>query len=525
MSILAASNGAATACLRILATIAVAWFAIAPPAAAKKPPRATTEAESADISDEMLSRRYRIPLAEVGYLVIDAKTGEVLEQRQAKETFAPASTIKVASSVAALVVLGAEHRFTTDLLAVGTITNGALAGDLYLKGGGDPMLTSDELEGMAQQLKARGITSITGRFVYDSSAYTTAREIDANYEEGASYNPGIAALSVNFNVLALKWGRSKNGASFMRLVAQAEHEEIAVDYLKALPARPGTTGRYGVGYSEDGGTPTWFVLTGRRAAGEVRVPVKRPDFSTAYVFRQAAAKHGVALPEPVAGIAPETATLFARQVSKPLPEIVHRTLRFSNNMAAELLGLAAARQLAGKPLDLRGSAAVVGDWLKQKIAGFDGAGLDLRNNSGLTRDSKISPEQMVAILRYAQKLQIGGIAFPNLLRRYHVGKIDAEDEYGTAENGQPEGKEKNGQPRTVMIKAKTGTVNFSRGVVGYMHSAHGRDVIFAVFVSNLKQREVAEKNGHRWTEPPVYAWLARSREFQRALVKRWAEKL
>lgn len=502
-------------------------FALAlAPAAAKKPPRAAAEPEIGDLSDEGLAKRFQIPLTEVGYLVVDAKTGQVLEQRQPKEPFIPASTVKVASTVAALVVLGADHRFATDLVATGVVGNGTLAGDLFLKGGGDPMLTSDDFEAIAQQLKAKGIARVSGRFVYDSSAYTTAKAIDAEYEESASYNPGIAALSVNFNVLQLKWEREKKGALKFRFAAQTDHNEIEVGYLKAAAAQPGTTGPYGLAYREEGGAPTWLVLPGKRAKGEIRVPVKQPDFSAAYIFRKAAEKHGIVLPEPVAGTAPDAAELVYRHISKPLPEIVHRTQRFSNNMAAELLGLATARKLTGKTLDIAAAAGVVGEWLKQKVAGADWSGLNLRNNSGLTKDTRITPEQMVAILRHARTLSIGNQAYADLLRRYHVGKVEAEEEYGAAEGARPNGgaTEKNGK-KGVEIRAKTGTVNFSRGVVGYLHTGKGREVVFAVFISDFKQREVMQKQGQAWKEPPVRWWLSRSREFQRAIVKRWAEKL
>ena len=503
---------------------AFALVLAAAPAEAKKPKKAAEEPEISDLSDDGLAKRFQLPLSEVGYLVVDAKTGQVLEQRQPKETFVPASTIKVASTVTALVVLGHEHRFHTELLTTGAVSGGTLAGDLFLRGGGDPMLTSDDFEAMAQQLKARGIAKVSGRFHYDSSAYTTAKAIDAEYEESASYNPGIAALSVNFNVLQLKWEREKKGATRYRFAAQTDRHELDVDYLKAEPAQPGTTGPYGLAYRDDPKAPTWLVIPSKRAKGEIRVPVKRPDFNAAHVFRKAAEKHGIALPEPVAGAAPDGANLLYRQISKPLPDIVYRTQRFSNNMAAEMLAFAAARKLSGKTLDMAASAQTVAGWLKEKVGGTDWSGLALRNGSGLTKESRISPEQMVAILRYAQKLSIGNQVYADLLRRYNVGKVESEEEYGHEEGARPNGKEKNGK-RGVEIKAKTGTVNYSRGVVGYLHTGKGRDVVFAVFISDFKQREVMAKQGQTWKEPPVRWWLSRSREFQRALVKRWAEKL
>ena len=511
---------------RALAALACVSLVLLPLDANAKKPKKEADTETGDVTDDGLAKRFNLPLTEVGYLVVDAKTGQVLEQRQPKEGFVPASTIKVASTLAALLVLGPDHRFHTDLVATGAIQNGTLAGDLFLKGGGDPMLTSDDFDTMAQQLKSKGVTRVTGRFVYDSSAYATAKAVDTEYEESAAYNPGIAALSVNFNVLQLKWEREKKGATTFRLSAQTDHHEIDVSYIKAEQAQPGTTGPYGLAYRETGGAPTWFVVPSKRAKGEIRVPVKRPDYNAAYIFREVAKKQGITLGEPVAGTAPEAANLLVRQVSKPLPDIVYRTQRFSNNMAAEMLSLAVARKLTGKAPTLAEAGAIVAEWYRKTIPDADWSGLTLRNGSGLTKDSRISPGQMVAILRHAARQAIANQSYADLLRRYHVGKVESEEEYGSTE-GSPQGKERerNGRGRGVEVKAKTGTVNFARGVVGYLHSGKGRDVVFAVFISDYKQREAMAKQGQSWKEPPVRWWLSRSREFQRSLVRRWAEQL
>lgn len=509
---------------RALGALALVSIFLLPLDAGAKKPKKEAEPEISDLSDSGLSQRFNLPLSEVGYLVVDAKTGQVLEQHQPKETFIPASTIKVASTLAALLVLGADHRFHTELVATGTIQGGTLMGDMFLKGGGDPLLTSDDFEAMAQQLKAKGVTKVSGRFVYDSSAYVTVKAIDKEYEESASYNPGIAALSVNFNVLQLKWEREKKGATQYRFAAQTDNHEIDVDYLKAEQAQPGSTGPYGLAYREEAGAPKWLVVPSKKAKAEIRVPVKQPDFNAAYIFRKAAEKHGIALPAPVPGVAPDAANLLVRQVSKPLPDIVHRTQRFSNNMAAEMLSLAAARKLTGKQNDLAQAAGAVGEWLKKTIPDADWRGLDLKNGSGLTKDSRISPDQMVAILRHAAKQNIANQSYADLLRRYHIGKVESEEEYGTGE-GAPSGRREKNARGKVEVMAKTGTVNFSRGVVGYLHTSKGRDVVFAVFISDYKQRDVMQKQGQSWKEPPVRAWLSRSREFQRAIVRRWAEKL
>ncbi len=504
----------------LLSLLAALLFAVPlalTPAEAKKPPRVTPEDKNKkeDRSDEALAKRFQLPLGAVGYLVVDAATGTVVESRQPRDGFIPASSIKIAATVAALAVLGAEHRFTTELRMTGTVREGVLHGDLFLKGGGDPLLTHDEFETMVGALKTQGITRVTGRFVYDSSDYLTVATIDPEYEPAAAYNPGIAALSVNFNVLRLKWERAKGGNNLTaRFVSQTDHGEVEVDYLAAGWAPPGARAPYGLFYREENGKGAWLLAGNVKPKGEISIPVKQPDYSAASVFRKIAARERIELPPPVPGTAPANAPVAHRHVSKPLAEIVHRVQRFSNNMAAELLGLAAARHIAGRPLGVAEAAGVVAEWLKREIGGVEWNGFVMRNSSGLTKDTRISPEQLVAILRHAKTLRFSSHAYAELLRPYFLGKVEGDRE------DDPE------MPREkVGALAKTGTVNYSRAVAGYLHTRTGRDLIFAVFVSDYKVREDMQKRDQAYKEPPVRWWMSRSRELQRSLVRRWAETL
>lgn len=102
--------------------------------------------ESADPAvDALLGTRLANPRlgSDVGLLVVDAATGAVVSDRGGDQLMLPASTMKIVTAVATLATLGAERRLTTRVRA------GATPGDLVLEGGGDPLLTTTELQRLA----------------------------------------------------------------------------------------------------------------------------------------------------------------------------------------------------------------------------------------------------------------------------------------------------------------------------------------------------------------------------------------
>src|SRR5476651_2003207 len=79
-------------------------------------------------------------LSNVGFALVDARTGKLLVSSLGGQGFLAASISKIATGVAALEVLSPLHRFSTALESTGAINEGVLARDLYLLGGNDPSL-------------------------------------------------------------------------------------------------------------------------------------------------------------------------------------------------------------------------------------------------------------------------------------------------------------------------------------------------------------------------------------------------
>ena len=425
--------------------------------------------------------------AGVGYVV--AEGARTVATRRADEPFLPASTAKLATAVAALDVLGGEHRFATEL---------RLDGDrLYLVGGGDPLLLVEELMSLASAAAASGLRR--ARLFYDDGLLVRTDSIDAEQSRRATYNPGVSALSLSFNRRRLIWRAGPDGG----LEAFALPGSDLAPLNAALPGSPfgpiPTDALLGLGWAPP---PT--------EGGKAWVPVRRPARFTANLFRKFAAMHGLALTEPQPAPAPPGARALARHDSRPLVDLVGLALQHSNNLLAELIGLGASRQLAGKPEPLAASAARLQAELDRRLGG-DATAWRLDRHSGLSASARTSPARMAALLAHVRDRRYSGRSFQSLLPvSGWTGSLASwEDE-----------------PALVFrVWAKTGSMYYGRGLAGYLHAKSGRRLRFALFVSDLEARRRYDALG---PEPDDEAqreakdWLERARALERRLVAHWA---
>ena len=125
-----------------------------------------------------LARALAVPhvsLAATGAVAIDLETGETVYSRNPTLSLLPASNEKLAVTYAALTALGPSFTIETDVLGEGTQTGTTWQGDLVLKGYGDPTLSTADLRALAQQVRAAGITRVTGRVLGDESWFDSRR--------------------------------------------------------------------------------------------------------------------------------------------------------------------------------------------------------------------------------------------------------------------------------------------------------------------------------------------------------------
>src|SRR4051794_34075476 len=119
-----------------------------------------------------LGREMRLSGATTGAYVIDLETGRILFASRADVARPPASVEKLYTTSTALLRLGPDFAFRTQVLA-GALPDpqGAVEGDVWLRGEGDPTLSTARIGALAQRLRAAGVTGVSGGVTGDGTAF------------------------------------------------------------------------------------------------------------------------------------------------------------------------------------------------------------------------------------------------------------------------------------------------------------------------------------------------------------------
>ena len=430
---------------------------------------------------------------DVGFAVADAKTGLGLESGNPRLGLPPASVAKALTALYALDCLGETHRFETQVLATGGIVNGEVQGDLVLVGGGDPTLDTKGLARLAASLKEAGVSSVKGAFkVYDGHLHSQ-RQIDPGQPDHVGYNPAIAGIALNYNRVHFEWKRGGNGYAITMDGRSGKYRpEVEMAAMKVANRRgPVYT------YSDDGARDNWTVAKGALGKGGARwLPVRKPGLYAGDVFATLAGSHGIRLRKPEVIDTLPQGEIAARHQSGELRGILKDMLKWSTNLTAEMVGLAATRVRIGKVRALVESAAEMNRWA---IAELGMMAPKLVDHSGLGEASEISAQDMVTGLVKANDADLRPILKQFVLR-------DSER------------RPKPNHP--IRVDAKTGTLNFVSGLAGYMTARDGTELAFAIFSADEATGATISR-AQRERPPGARSWNGRAKRLQQALIERW----
>ena len=436
--------------------------------------------------------------AKISYVVVDLDRGTTITERAADHHHIPASSAKLATAVVALDLLGPNHRFRTELRTNGTIRHGVLKGDLILKGSGDPVLDLPDLLPLIDALARSQVHSIEGRFLIDDSLLPRFTEIDPSQPGEAAYNPGLGALSIAFNRVNLRWNKKK--ALSVETVPYLNEASFEMADPDRLPPSGVQLKRL------DGDKAVWQLAD--RGARQARrsLPVKDPGLHAGQVFADLARLYGIDLPAPQrAASLVQGDRVIAVHESRPLRELVRDMLWYSNNLVAEMIGLAASRTVDANLTSLDMSAEIILTELEQQLTDIAWDDARLANHSGLSNKTRLSPNQLAAILRHGwndgmlSSLLPGSGWSGTLARRF------------------------NGQDQALRIWAKTGSINYVTTLGGYLLSPSEGPAAFVIMISDEQARAAydAQPRRTRAIEKKARTWQKNAEEAMNQVVEHW----
>ncbi len=427
----------------------------------------------------------------LGLLVVEPVTGDTLYSHNAGKLFMPASNQKLLTGSTALVQLGVGYRFTTTFLSAAPVTDGVLRGDLIIAGRGDPSV-SDAMMGdamrplraAADSLYARGIREIAGSIVKGGNAFadTTIGDWDWNNLETTSgaaidelmFNEGFARVTVygGDRVGDSVRVRTTPARTVPRLVADFVTTDPAT--IPARPARPG--GGAGGGANRSGAVRATTDLRGTqpvvhlqgwvapRDSVRASITLREPASAWLQAFAEALADRGITVRGGI--VRSPDASLAGQQVlftlsSPTLGEILPKFLKPSQNQIGEILLRTLGLEKNGAGTADSGRRVVE----RQMLAfGADSDGVVVRDGSGLSRHDYVTPETIVRLLDAMRKREDFKLFYDAL----PIGGVD-----GTI------GSRMKNTPAQGNVHAKTGTVDRSHSLSGYVTTADGRLLLFS----------------------------------------------
>lgn len=432
---------------------------------------------------EMMLQDKSLAGVQLGLSVTRCRSGEVIFDRDGHVGMNPASNLKILTSIAALELLGPAFSFRTRFMSSGEIKDGTLQGDLYLRGGGNPVWPYEDVWKAIKDLQALGLTHIDGNLIADDTYFDEDRRIPGwiadDDDDSRAFSAQLGALSVNFNTVALLIRPAEMVGQPARAGFETPSRYVVLDNQVTTSSKGGDTLQV---VAVEDGPPVKLKASGTIG---VNSPAKRlyralPD-PTGYALSlvgEMMQKEGISMAGTRRrGPSPKDARTLHTVYSEPLSILLTYMNKISSNFIAEQVLKTLGAEKKGEPGSSSGGLAAIKEWLMEK--GLWDPSIRMVNASGLSTENRISTAQMTRILNYVYE--------HGRYRWEFIGSLPVAGVDGTLRTRMK------GEDAQGVLRAKTGSINGVYAMSGYVLPESGEPLAFSIIANTLprsRQEEV-----------------------------------
>lgn len=419
--------------------------------------------------------------ATISFCLLNASTGELINEYKSKTLLIPASTLKVVTTSSALGILGKDFKYETKIGYSGSIDtiNGILNGNLIILGSGDPTLNSEYFNSTstnttitsewAKKIKSLGIKKIKGNIIADISCFENNLPDNWIWGDIGNYF-GCISSGINYKdnkiKLYFKTGEKNGDTTF---ITKSIPYNPKLTYINKV--KTGGSGDNSISY---GGIyqNTRYIngyLPANKNNYEVEVSMPDPTWQCMYDFKQALLGENIQTEAELViseDKLDDYKVLFTEQ-SPLLSSIIQQTNLHSNNLFAESLLKTISLKKTGYG-SLKEGIKLVKDFWEQR--GLTTNQLFMTDGSGLSRSNTVTTSYLAKLLSKIYKdknlYDIINNSFPVAGKNGSLANLCKNT---FAENN---------------LRAKSGYINRARGYAGYFKSKSGKDLCFAVLFNN-----------------------------------------
>jgi D-alanyl-D-alanine carboxypeptidase/D-alanyl-D-alanine-endopeptidase (penicillin-binding protein 4) len=459
--------------LRTVKLIACAMLMMAPLALA----------QSNELSDDVrrLIGTKKWDKAKVGVSLYDVTTSTVLANVRADEALIPASNMKVLTSGAALMILGPDFAFKTQVILDGQT--------LIIKGDGDPsladpaildkmdpkMTVSEMLGTLANAVGKTGTTSITGLIiddrVFDRQLVHPSWPVD---QLSRGYCAQVCGVNFHANVLHVFPAPGPDGPGTPAIyTTQPAAPWLALD-VRSRTVREGNNSAWLT--REEGNK---FTLRGdvrHKSLSPIEVTFDDPAMFFGRCLADQLSGAGIQTDLKTVRLATENEDLSKGRVvaviTTPIAEVIKRCNTDSENLYAESLLKRIGHAVAKEPGSWTNGAAVLRMLISEKIGAGAAAGTIISDGSGMSRENAVSPATLTRWLAIVANDKTIAEPFHTSMATVGTGTLRRRFQGAKLKN---------------TLAAKSGFINGVRTLSGYVTNPEtGRQVAFSVMINDIR---------------------------------------